>query len=48
MPEPGRTGASATDCGHPAPMTDPVTVVVLLNRLAGIAEEMGEAMLRTA
>ncbi len=29
-------------------MTDPVTVAVLQNRLNAIAEEMGEAMLRTA
>ena len=30
------------------PMTDPITVAVLQNRLNAIAEEMGEAMLRTA
>lgn len=29
-------------------MTDPITVAVLQNRLVAIAEEMGEAMLRTA
>jgi N-methylhydantoinase B len=29
-------------------MTDPITVAVLQNRLAAIAEEMGEAMLRTS
>src|SRR3984885_5036568 len=29
-------------------MTDPVTIAVLQNRLNAIAEEMGEAMLRTA
>lgn len=29
-------------------MTDPITVAVLRHRLAAIAEEMGEAMLRTA
>ena len=29
-------------------MTDPITVAVLQNRLNAIAEEMGEAMLRTA
>ena len=29
-------------------MTDPVTVAVLQNRLSAIAEEMGEAMLRTS
>jgi N-methylhydantoinase B len=29
-------------------MTDPITIVVLQNRLNAIAEEMGEAMLRTA
>jgi N-methylhydantoinase B len=29
-------------------MTDPITVAVLQNRLSAIAEEMGEAMLRTA
>ena len=29
-------------------MTDPITVAVLQHRLAAIAEEMGEAMLRTA
>ena len=29
-------------------MTDPVTTAVLQNRLAAIAEEMGEAMLRTS
>lgn len=29
-------------------MTDPITIAVLQNRLAAIAEEMGEAMLRTA
>ena len=29
-------------------MTDPITTAVLQNRLAAIAEEMGEAMLRTA
>src|SRR6185312_8937416 len=29
-------------------MTDPITVSVLQNRLNAIAEEMGEAMLRTA
>ena len=28
------------------PMTDPITVAVLQNRLNAIAEEMGEAMLR--
>jgi N-methylhydantoinase B len=32
---------------HPA-MTDPITIAVLQNRLNAIAEEMGEAMLRTA
>src|ERR1700722_4442758 len=32
---------------HPR-MTDPITVAVLQNRLNAIAEEMGEAMLRTA
>ena len=32
---------------HP-PMADPVTVAVLRHRLSAIAEEMGEAMLRTA
>jgi len=30
------------------PLTDPITVAVLQNRLNAIAEEMGEAMLRTA
>ncbi len=30
------------------PMTDPITVAVLQNRLNAIAEEMGEAMLRTS
>lgn len=29
-------------------MTDPITIAVLQNRLSAIAEEMGEAMLRTA
>jgi len=29
-------------------MIDPVTIAVLQNRLAAIAEEMGEAMLRTS
>ena len=29
-------------------MSDPITVAVLQNRLNAIAEEMGEAMLRTA
>ncbi|MGH7043795.1 MAG: hydantoinase B/oxoprolinase family protein, partial [Acetobacteraceae bacterium] len=29
-------------------MTDPITVAVLQHRLSAIAEEMGEAMLRTA
>ena len=29
-------------------MSDPITIAVLQNRLAAIAEEMGEAMLRTA
>ena len=29
-------------------MTDPITIAVLQNRLNAIAEEMGEAMLRTA
>ena len=29
-------------------MIDPITVAVLQNRLNAIAEEMGEAMLRTA
>jgi len=29
-------------------MIDPVTTAVLQNRLAAIAEEMGEAMLRTS
>ncbi len=29
-------------------MTDPISVAVLQNRLNAIAEEMGEAMLRTA
>src|SRR5580658_5356471 len=29
-------------------MTDPITVAVLQNRLNAIAEEMGEAMLRTS
>jgi N-methylhydantoinase B len=32
---------------HPR-MTDPITIAVLQNRLSAIAEEMGEAMLRTA
>src|ERR1700733_12202185 len=32
---------------HPR-MTDPITVAVLQNRLNAIAEEIGEAMLRTA
>jgi N-methylhydantoinase B len=32
---------------HPR-MTDPITIAVLQNRLNAIAEEMGEAMLRTA
>ena len=32
---------------HPS-MTDPITIAVLQNRLNAIAEEMGEAMLRTA
>src|ERR1700712_5796867 len=32
---------------HPG-MTDPITIAVLQNRLNAIAEEMGEAMLRTA
>ena len=32
---------------HPT-MTDPITIAVLQNRLNAIAEEMGEAMLRTA
>src|ERR1700761_8620981 len=32
---------------HPL-MNDPITVAVLQNRLSSIAEEMGEAMLRTA
>lgn len=31
-----------------ADMTDPITIAVLQNRLNAIAEEMGEAMLRTA
>src|SRR6201996_626429 len=33
---------------HHHGMTDPITVAVLQNRLNAIAEEMGEAMLRTA
>ncbi len=33
---------------NPYPATDPVTVAVLQNRLNAIAEEMGEAMLRTS
>ena len=33
---------------HHRAMTDPITIAVLQNRLAAIAEEMGEAMLRTA
>jgi N-methylhydantoinase B len=33
---------------HDPPMTDPITIAVLQNRLNAIAEEMGEAMLRTA
>ena len=32
----------------PSPATDPITVAVLQNRLNAIAEEMGEAMLRTS
>src|ERR1700679_2771227 len=34
--------------GHDETMTDPITIAVLQNRLNAIAEEMGEAMLRTA
>src|SRR3954471_6402068 len=34
--------------GHHHGMTDPITIAVLQNRLNAIAEEMGEAMLRTA
>jgi N-methylhydantoinase B len=33
---------------HDPGMTDPITIAVLQNRLNAIAEEMGEAMLRTA
>ena len=33
---------------HAVRMTDPITIAVLQNRLNAIAEEMGEAMLRTA
>ena len=33
---------------HDDRMTDPITIAVLQNRLNAIAEEMGEAMLRTA
>src|ERR1700761_53891 len=33
---------------HHRCMTDPITIAVLQNRLNAIAEEMGEAMLRTA
>ena len=33
---------------HHPDMTDPITIAVLQNRLSAIAEEMGEAMLRTA
>jgi N-methylhydantoinase B len=33
---------------HDPRMTDPITIAVLQNRLNAIAEEMGEAMLRTA
>src|SRR3954468_20680501 len=33
---------------HHHGMTDPITIAVLQNRLNAIAEEMGEAMLRTA
>jgi N-methylhydantoinase B len=33
---------------HHRRMTDPITIAVLQNRLNAIAEEMGEAMLRTA
>ncbi|MEA2730816.1 MAG: Hydantoinase B/oxoprolinase, partial [Acetobacteraceae bacterium] len=33
---------------HHRGMTDPITIAVLQNRLNAIAEEMGEAMLRTA
>ena len=33
---------------HHKGMTDPITIAVLQNRLNAIAEEMGEAMLRTA
>jgi N-methylhydantoinase B len=33
---------------HHSTMTDPITIAVLQNRLNAIAEEMGEAMLRTA
>src|ERR1700683_4740156 len=32
----------------PSPITDPITVAVLQNRMNAIAEEMGEAMLRTS
>jgi N-methylhydantoinase B len=37
----------ALECVTIARMTDPITIAVLQNRLNAIAEEMGEAMLRT-
>jgi N-methylhydantoinase B len=48
VPEKARHLSQAAGMRQHRPMTDPITTAILQNRLNAIAEEMGEAMLRTA